>query len=168
MRPTRLVRTGLSLVLLAGSALAQTTWYVDVQNSVPGNGTQVDPYHSLQFAIDASTMLDGDTLSVALGDYLENIDYVGKAITIHGQGSIAIGLLPKIRPSQGSGVSFVNGEGPRSVLRHISVTGADGTVVQGESFGAGVLMRGSSPELHDVIVKWGRGSGGLGPLRVLR
>ena len=42
------------LVLLAPQLSAQTTWYVDINGTPPGSGTQGDPYTSIQYAIRAA------------------------------------------------------------------------------------------------------------------
>ena len=68
---TRLLRVPAFLMLLAGAAPAQTTWYVDASNTPPGSGTPSDPYASLQHAVDQSTTVEGDTLLVAPGVYSE-------------------------------------------------------------------------------------------------
>ena len=48
-----------SVALLASTASAQSTWYVDVNGTPPGTGTQVDPYMSIQLAIaQAATLSD--------------------------------------------------------------------------------------------------------------
>ncbi|MBK7876898.1 MAG: hypothetical protein IPJ77_14325 [Planctomycetes bacterium] len=57
------------LIVLVPSVVAQTTWYVDVHATPPGNGTPGSPYTDLQAAHDASTTVDSDTLLVAPGSY---------------------------------------------------------------------------------------------------
>ena len=151
-----------ALAILAPHAAAQTTWYVDVTNSSPGSGTQADPYASIQFAIDAGTTLAGDTLSVALGEYFENIDYAGKAITIHGEGGAQAGEYPVLRPAMGTGLVFASGEGPSSVLRHMRIRGGTGSLVNGVLMGGSVLIRGASPTFQDVIIRNGSARQGGG------
>lgn len=87
MRPTTALPTLITALffaplLLAPAAAAQTTWYVDAAGVPPGSGTAVDPYVSIQYAIDQPTTLAGDTLRVAPGTYAGfTMDY-WRAMTI--------------------------------------------------------------------------------------
>ena len=72
--------------VLASSAAAQTTWYVDVAGSPPGSGTLADPYTSIQFAIAQASTVHGDVIEVAPGTYVENVDFLKKAITLESSG----------------------------------------------------------------------------------
>jgi hypothetical protein len=78
MRPSTL----LVPLLLALPAAAQTTWYVDLAGTPPGSGTRVDPYVSIQAAIDAPATVHGDTILVAPGEYHETLDYDAKSVTV--------------------------------------------------------------------------------------
>ena len=61
------------VLLIALPAAAQTTWFVDVHASGPGNGSAASPYTSIAFAHDQATTLPGDTIQVAAGTYVENL-----------------------------------------------------------------------------------------------
>lgn len=78
-------RSALAVALLASLAGAQTTWYVDVNGTPPGTGTQIDPYVSIQQALDEATTVDGDTVLVAPGTYAGNLTYLGKAVAVRSQ-----------------------------------------------------------------------------------
>lgn len=60
------------IAFLAVSAIcsAQTTWYVP------------DDYSTIQGAISDVSVVDGDSVIVRPGTYVENIDFLGKAITL--------------------------------------------------------------------------------------
>lgn len=67
-----MIRSVASLALVT-SALASNTWYVDVNGTAPGTGTQADPYTSIQYAVTRPTTGLGDTILVAPGTYVENV-----------------------------------------------------------------------------------------------
>ncbi|MBI5363817.1 MAG: hypothetical protein HZA53_11610 [Planctomycetes bacterium] len=71
----------LGVLALAARVPAQTTWYVDVNATAPGLGTQASPYASIQYAHDRPTTLDFDTVLVAAGTYVENV-HLTKRITV--------------------------------------------------------------------------------------
>src|SRR5438128_9050171 len=112
--------------LLAAPAWAQTTI------NVPGNAP------TIQAAI--NTAIDGDTVLVAPGTYVENINFNGKAITVTSSGGPATTII------DGSGldsvVFFDTGEGPRSVLNGFTIQ--DGAP-HGNGRGSGVYISSASP-----------------------
>lgn len=77
----RLIDLALPLVLV-GPVFAQSTWYVDASHTPPGSGTPSDPYTSIQQAIDAPSTVRGDTILVAPGLYVENIDFGAKRLIV--------------------------------------------------------------------------------------
>lgn len=93
----------------------------------------VVPGASIQVAIAGAS--DGDVIRVATGVYQEEIDFLGKAITVVGAGpdSVIQGDLT------GSVVRFASGEGPQSVLDSFTITGG------GSEFGGGIYISDSSP-----------------------
>jgi uncharacterized protein YdeI (BOF family) len=81
MKPTAPLAAIVIMSCIA-TAHAQTTWYVDVTGAPPGTGTQGDPYVSIQHAIDAATTLDGDTVLVAPGNYVERLNFNAKYLFV--------------------------------------------------------------------------------------
>ena len=72
---------GIAAALMPAIASAQRTWHVDDDACpVAGTGEQINPFCSIQTAIEHS--LAGDTISVAPGTYTENINYLGKNIAV--------------------------------------------------------------------------------------
>ena len=85
MRNSTLVLSFSAVVLLASAARSQTTWYVDVNGTPPGSGTQADPYTSIGYAVSRPTTLTGDTVLVAPGTYLGSVT-PDRAVTIRSTG----------------------------------------------------------------------------------
>ncbi len=126
-------------------------WYVDASSELPyANGSASAKFSKIQVGIDAAS--NGDTVLVAAGTYVENIDYGGKNIAILGtdrETTIIDG------DSSGSVVLFENGEDSTTVL--------SGFTIQNGSEG-GIYCQGSSPTLKNLIVTnntHGMGGGGI-------
>jgi|GEM_PF-1369697 len=84
MNPRALSRlAGACFTLAAAPALAQTTWYVDVHHGGPGSGTALDPFTSIQAAIDDPGIVNGDVISVAPGVYPEDLDFSDSPGDLH-------------------------------------------------------------------------------------
>ncbi len=69
-----------AVTVLAVSTAQAATIYVDVNCPGPGNGSEVDPYCSIQTAIDNA--VNTDEIVVEPGTYFEIIDFLGKAICV--------------------------------------------------------------------------------------
>src|SRR5207249_2790044 len=84
----------------------------------------------------------GDTVLVAPGTYFENLNFLGKAITVVSEGGAAVTTIDA--NGTGSVVAFVNGETRGAVLRGFTIQhGAN-------SFnGGGVFVKDSSPTIAD-------------------
>jgi nitrous oxidase accessory protein NosD len=100
----------------------------------------VAPGESVQAAIEAAG--DGDTIALAAGTYVEDIDFLGKAVTVLGEGPDTV----LQGTGTGSVVRFVSGEGPDSVLDSVVVTG--GLAERG----GGILITDASPTVRRNIV----------------
>jgi len=139
------------LVILAAPATAQTTWYVDGSNTPPGSGTIGDPYTSIQYAIEQSTTVDGDTVQVAPGTYAERLDFLGKAILVDGSGGATLPVVDA--EQQGSVVTFRSGEDLASELRGFELRGGAGTELASGPTGGGILVLGASPRLAELTIR---------------
>jgi predicted outer membrane repeat protein len=121
-----------------------------------------DDQPTIQAGINVS--VDGDTVLVADGTYYENIDFIGKAITVasnylidadtlHISNTIINGSQP-IDPDFGSVVTFVSNEDSTSVLTGFTITEGSGTnnTTWDASYGGGIYCNNSSPSLMDVTI----------------
>lgn len=123
------------------SALAQTT------RRVPSN------YLSIQAAIDAAA--NGDTVLVAPGTYVENINFNGKAVTVRSERGANDTAIDG--NGAGSVVIFANGEGPSSRLTGFTIR--NGTY---SPWGGGIHVSGASPTItENIIVNSANSSAGI-------
>jgi parallel beta-helix repeat protein/predicted outer membrane repeat protein len=110
---------------------------------------------TIQAGIDAAA--DGDTVLVAPGTYVENIDFLGKAITMISEQGPEVTIIDGSSPSDpdyGSVVTFVSSEGLDSVLNGFTLTNGTGTYYPTLGFlGGGILCdQSSSPTIiHNII-----------------
>src|SRR5262245_27628275 len=100
-------------------------------------------YQTIQAAIDAA--VNGDTVLVAPGTYVERINFKGKAIVVTSSDGAAVTVIDG--NLLGSVVTFKSSEGSGSVL-------AGFTVTHGKSYsgGGGVDCYRADPTIHDCII----------------
>ena len=139
-------RAELTLSCLLIGLLAAPVWAQSTIN-VPGNAT------SIQAGINAAS--DGDTVLVAPGTYVENIDFMGKAITVTSSGGPASTIIDG---SQGAiAVSFVSGETRSSVINGFTIENAGASMYPNsnpDAYFMGVNVVLSSPTItNNVITK---------------
>jgi len=116
-------------------------------------------YTTIQAAIDAATK--GDTVLVAPGTYIENINFKGKAITVKSSAGATVTVVDggkPVHPDYGSVVTFSNGdaEGLGSVLDGFTLTNGTGSVDSGsQPKGGGIYCANStSPTItNNTIIK---------------
>ena len=129
----------------AGALLAMGMWGVPVQAAtvlnVPGT------YATIQSAINAAA--NGDTVLVAPGVYVENIDFKGKLITVQStQG-------PSVTTIDGGGVApvanFSSAETSAAVLQGFTLQHGNAPFAFGYE-GAGVHINGASPTVAGNVI----------------
>ena len=128
------------------SLLAGTSGYAAVIN-VPTQPT-------IQAAINVA--LTGDTVVVAAGTYYENIDFLGKAITVTSASGKNVTIIDGNH--LGPVVTFKSGEGRKSMLKSFTLQNGSTTFD-----GGGIYISNSSPTIqNDVVKNNAAGNGGAG------
>jgi Right handed beta helix region/Cep192 domain 4/HYDIN/CFA65/VesB-like, Ig-like domain/Abnormal spindle-like microcephaly-assoc'd, ASPM-SPD-2-Hydin len=94
---------------------------------------------TIQAAIAAA--VNGDTVLVSPGTYRENINFMGKAITVTSSGGAGVTTIDG--GGAGSVVTFNTGEGNASVLNGFTIM--NGAASQPPYFGGGIYISGASP-----------------------
>ncbi len=169
------------LLSITATAFGQSTIFVDASNpSCPGSGTELDPFCLVQDGINAAS--SGDTVRVSPGTYLENLDFLGKAITVVSSQGPTVTTIDGM--NNATVVTFQNGETLSSVLRGFTIThgsalaGAgircdsasptitNNTIVNNQAFvvgphayygyGGGVYLKSSSAELSSNLISGNR------------
>lgn len=139
---------------------------------VPGD------YPNIQGAINAA--LHGDTILVSPGMYSENIDFLGKALTVKSEGGAFETVIDGGKA--GSVVTFSTGEGPDSILDGFTITNGYSTCGGGicivassnpliknniisdnlvssfseNTYGGGIYCEDSSPEISNNTIKYNK------------
>jgi hypothetical protein len=113
------------------------TYYVDDNNGSDLNDgwTVGTAFATIQHGIDETQ--DGDTVLVLPGEYVEDVDFLGKAITLQSYDEPAV-----IRSDAFYAVSFYHAEGPDSILKNFII--ADSS--------AGILCLTASPTISNLTV----------------
>jgi len=141
MRNTTTVVIAAGLVLAAVTVTQAATIFVDAGNCPgPGDGSVGDPYCSIQDAIDNA--VDTDEIVVAQGEYFENINFNGKAISLRSTDpDDPVVVMATIINGGGVGSVVIcdSGEGSDTVLTGFVITGGQA------GFGGGMFIFLSSP-----------------------
>ncbi|MBN1658579.1 MAG: hypothetical protein JXA93_09275, partial [Anaerolineae bacterium] len=135
-----------------------STWHVAIDGSdSTGDGSQANPFATIQHGIDVAT--NSDTVLVHPGVYQENINFLGKNITV---GSLFVTTgdedytLQTVIDGQRQGhvVTFENGEAATAQLSGLTITNgyAQDTSWPGDSGGGVFCLNSSSPTLTHLRV----------------
>ena len=125
-----------------------------------------DDYASIQEALNAVN--SGDTILVAAGTYVENINFMGKDVVVMSADGPEVTIIDGNQ--NGSVVSISSGETEAAVLDGFTITNGNGTLYDGSIYGGGVfILDNSSPSLKNLIVSGNsipddemNGGGGIG------
>ncbi len=131
------------------------TWHVRVDGS--GDAP------SVQAAIDSAA--SGDSVLVGPGRYYENIDYLGKEITVKSEEGPEATILDGSRRDS-SVVVITHHETRKAVLEGFTVTGGTGSrfKTNHRQYGGGILCLGASPTIRGnwIVDNQGFEAGGIG------
>ncbi len=120
------------------------------------------PADSLSIQGGISGAVHGDTVLVATGTYVENIDFIGKAITVLGEYGADSTVIDG--GDAGTVVLFASGEGPGSVLDGFTLTNGSGYLCNFQGYyGGGVFCDDSSPTIRNCLIDDNRADGLFGP-----
>jgi len=116
-------------------------YYVNAVNGDDNDDglTPESAFATIQNGID--TAVDGDVVLVYPGLYQEEINFLGKALTVQGVVASPAGV-PVLQNPGDFAVSFYSGEGPDSILKNFIIT---------NSF-MGVLITGSTPTISNLTI----------------
>jgi hypothetical protein len=145
----RLLSIVTGLLLLGGQAVAGPSTVIQVPADYP----------TIQAAINAAG--NGDAIQVSPGTYVENLNFLGKAIQVIGLQGPAVTVIDGNQA--GSVVSFVSGEGPQSVLSGFTLQNGKASGSPGLR-GGGIRIENSSPTITGNIITnntAGDGGGGI-------
>ncbi len=110
-----------------------------------------DDYTTVQGAIDSAWI--GDVVVVRAGTYVENVDFLGKAITVESESGPALTVIDGNQ--NGSVVLFNKGEGALSILDGFTLTNGSGTYAAApfnNYCGGGIFCDNSFPTIRNTIV----------------
>lgn len=130
--------------------------YVAINGNNSNDGTQDNPYQTIQYAIEE--VCNGDTIFVDKGTYVKNINFNGKEIVVTSLWGAEMTIIDGNQ--NGSVVTFENGETNNAVLNGFTIANGTGTSMQIISgfglyiIGGGILVRShTSPTLQNLIVE---------------
>ena len=148
LRTRLLIVPAITFMVVMTPTAPAATIHVDVANCPgPGNGSEAEPYCSIQSAIDVAIV--GDEILVAPGSYVEAIDYLGKNIAIGSTEGAAVTSIS----SPDIVVRITNGESRAAVLDGFTITSATNR---------GLRILSSSPTVRNCVFANGLGGISIG------
>ena len=134
----------ITLVLLLGIPATRAQQTINVPASQP----------TIQAAINVAN--NGDTVLVAPGTYVENINFGGKAITVNSSGGPSVTTIDG--GARGSVVTFSTSEGLTSVLNGFTIRNG----LQNGLFGGGIYISSASPTITGNTITRNHAAAGCG------
>ena len=148
---------GLTLAI-AGQINVSTTG-----SDTNGDGSSGSPFKTIQYAIEHANTSNGDTILVAVGTYVENINFRGKDIVI-GSLTVTTGdknyvpqtIIDGNSPSNSdsaSVVTFIGGETSSAKLIGFTLQNGNGLMISNTRYGGGIYTKSASPSLKHLIIR---------------
>lgn len=109
-----------------------------------------DDHSKIQDAINAA--VDGDSIIVRPGTYVEKIDFIGKSIIVKSENGPDVTIIDGNH--NGSVVRFVNGEDSAAVLEGFTIR--NGNSRSSHEDGGGIYCSGASPTIKDNTISGNR------------
>src|SRR5216683_5050490 len=146
--PTPVLFRIVRLIAVAGMLLSVDTANSQSTIQVPTN------FSTIQSAINAAS--NGDTVLVAPGTYVENINFSGKAITLTSSSGPAVTIIDGNH--NGTVVTFNHSETASSVLSGFTIQNG----FQNGGFGAGITITSASPTISANVITGNHAAGANG------
>ena len=148
---------GVTFSVICGSQ-NQDEWYVATTGSDgSGNGTDDSPFASIQTGINAAG--DGDSVYVAVGTYIENINFRGKNIWVLGEERETTIIDGN---DSASVVIFNNGENYTAHLSGFTLTNGLPNGAWPSSRGGAINCQNASPTLSNLLITGNSSTAGGG------
>jgi hypothetical protein len=150
--PAALVLLVLTAAAYAAPKPALATWYVDASAATSGTGSRTSPFLTIQEGIDAAATATMDTVQVAPGVYVENIDFLNKRVAVLSE------LGPDVTTIDGAlSGPCVRITGPIDWGQDVQLVGFTVTNGSGEMLtpgvsGGGLLIADTSPLIDDCRI----------------
>lgn len=144
--------------MLKSSSIALLALFGAAPFAAAGTLSVPSQYPTIQAAINAA--VDGDLVDVANGTYTENINFLGKQITVKGKGVNKSTILGS---NGGSAVTIASGETASALLTGFSIKLGTGTPISGKLYGGGIYIAGGSdPTIANCAIGFNTADFGAG------
>jgi|GEM_PF-5296840 hypothetical protein len=108
-----------------------------------------EDHETIQEAINASQ--NGDTVLVAPGEYTENINLIGRDISLIGNPNNPAETMI-FAAEDGSVITYSRGETRNSILSGFTISGGTGNQIDDQHYGGGIFILDSSPSIDHCII----------------
>jgi serine protease len=139
------LRSAIGAWFTAVACYGTQTWYVDAGANDPSpDGSAAHPFAFVQPALEAA--IDGDTILVLPGTYVQELDFLGKNVTLISRDGPAVTILDGNYFL--SVITFATGETRDAVVTGFTITHGLGTGNGSYNIGGGCRVYRSSPTIR--------------------